>query len=281
MSDEPTVVQALAAVMAEVQPIGKTDRNEDQGYLFRGIDAVVNVVGPILRKHNVIVLPVLQKASYRDVQTSRGKPSRESTVEVLYRFHGPAGDFIEAVVPGEAMDFGDKGVAKAMSVAFRIVLLQALAIPTGEPDPDSQTYEREQDTGSPMAIELFADIVNAKSEAELKVVWEALVAAREDGKINQREAAQLNSHVKRRKQELERDSTSDSDGGGTEPGAAGEGVGPDGSADGDSGPGRDGEAGGVRPGVQPGVHSRAGIGGPAQAPRDNRNTPAPAGGRRG
>lgn len=281
MTDKPTVVEALAAVMAEVQSIGKTGRNEDQGYLFRGIDAVVNVVGPILRKHNVIVLPVLQKASYRDVQTSRGKPSRESTVEVLYRFHGPAGDYIEALVPGEAMDFGDKGVAKAMSVAFRIVLLQALAIPTGEADPDSQTYEREQDTGSPVAIELFADIVNAKSEPELKVVWEALGAAREDGKINAREAAQLNSHVKRRKQELERDSASDSDGSGTEPSPAGTGVGPDRAGAGDGRPGRDGETGGIRPGVQPDVHRRAGVSGSAQTPGDDRNTPAAAGSRRG
>ena len=40
------------------------------------------------------------------------------------------------------MDVGDKGTPKAMSVAYRIVLLQMLCIPTDEPDPDSQSYER-------------------------------------------------------------------------------------------------------------------------------------------
>jgi hypothetical protein len=40
------------------------------------------------------------------------------------------------------MDSGDKAVPKAMSVAFRTALLQALALPTDEPDPDASTYER-------------------------------------------------------------------------------------------------------------------------------------------
>jgi hypothetical protein len=45
-------------------------------------------------------------------------------------------------VPGEAFDSGDKATAKAMSVAFRIALLQGLSLPTDETDPDAQTYER-------------------------------------------------------------------------------------------------------------------------------------------
>lgn len=89
MTDKPTVIEALTAVMAEVQPVGKKQRNTEQGYNFRGIDAVVNAVGPVLRKHGVIVLPVLEDATHRDVLTSKGKPSRESTVRVRYTFYGP------------------------------------------------------------------------------------------------------------------------------------------------------------------------------------------------
>lgn len=142
MTDKPTVHEALAAVMGDVQAVRKADRNSQQGYAFRGIDAVVNAVGPVLRKHGVIITPTNVEAHYRDVTTSTGKPSRECTVLVQYRVYGPAGDFIDAMAPGESMDFGDKGAPKAMSVAMRIVLLQALCIPTDEPDPDSQSYER-------------------------------------------------------------------------------------------------------------------------------------------
>lgn len=142
--EQPSIATALAAVMDDVREVRKNDRNSQQGYAFRGIDAVINAVGPVLRKHRVIVMPMLESCNYRDVTTSGGKPSRECTVSVRYRFHGPAGDYIDAITPGESMDFGDKGAPKAMSVAYRIALLQALCLPTDDPDPDSHSYEREQ-----------------------------------------------------------------------------------------------------------------------------------------
>lgn len=142
MTDAPNIYAALSSVMTDVLAVSKTGRNTDQNYSFRGVDAVVNAVGPVLRKHHVLLLPELLDVSYRDVRTSRDKPAREVTVRVRYTFVGPAGDKVEVTVPGESMDNGDKGTAKAMSVAYRIALLQALCIPTDEPDPDEGTYER-------------------------------------------------------------------------------------------------------------------------------------------
>lgn len=146
LSTQPaaTVFELWSRVMEDVQAIGKNQRNNapNANYNFRGIDAVMNAVGPVLRKHGVFVVPESAQASYRDVLTSTGKPSREATVLVHYRVYGPQGDSFPMCSPGEAMDSGDKGTPKAMSVAYRTVLLQALTIPTDEPDPDSQTYER-------------------------------------------------------------------------------------------------------------------------------------------
>lgn len=141
-TDTPSVVVALARVMNDVQAVRKGDRNAQQGYAFRGIDAVMNAVGPVLRRHGVVVLPTCERAEWRDVHTNTGKPSRECTVSVRFTFYGPAGDHIDCVTPGESMDYGDKGAPKAMSVAFRIALLQALCLPTDEPDPDATSYER-------------------------------------------------------------------------------------------------------------------------------------------
>src|SRR5262245_5326412 len=103
-----TVIQAISAVMEDVRAVGKGDRNTQQGYQFRGVDAVVNAVGPALREHGVVVIPLSGEAHYRDVQTSTGKPSRECTVKWQYRWYGPMGDFIDTEVPGESMDSGDK-----------------------------------------------------------------------------------------------------------------------------------------------------------------------------
>lgn len=282
MSDKPTVVEALSAAMAEVQAVGKNSRNTEQGYNFRGVDAVVNAVGPVLKKHGVIVLPEVLDASFRDVRTTKDKPARECTVRVRYRFYGPAGDYIDAVVPGESLDFSDKGAAKAMSVAYRIVLLQALCIPTDDADPDSHSVERSNEgAGSPEAIELFAAIMDAKTQPQLRAAWGAVRDARNEGRINEREAVQLNNHVKRRKSEVTDDSTAD-----TQPGGAGtvptsSGPGDDGGPAGDSGSGRDGETGSVRPGVQPGLHLGDGGDGAAKTPGRDQRAPTAAGGRRG
>lgn len=150
MSDTPSVVQAWSQVMAAVQAVGKTGHNKQQDYNFRGVDAVVNAAGPALREHGVIVMPTLLDAQYRDVEVGRNRTTmREVTVRVRYSIIGPAGDVFDApgvpdfgCVPGESMDSGDKGTAKAMSVAYRTFLIQALSLPTGEPDPDATSVER-------------------------------------------------------------------------------------------------------------------------------------------
>lgn len=138
-----TVHQALAAVMGAVQAVKKRDRNNQQNYSFRGVDAVVNAVGPALRSHGVIVVPIAEEiATDHHYTTKNGANMRNVTLRIRWRIHGPAGDHIEAVTYGEAADSGDKAVSKAHSVALRTVLLQALCIPTDDPEPDAQAYER-------------------------------------------------------------------------------------------------------------------------------------------
>jgi len=142
MTGEPSIYAALASVMADIKHVGKDGWNDHQKFSFRGIDAVVNAVGPALRAHGVIVVPVLVSVTYETVQTTQNKAQTACRVVVSYRFHGPAGDSIETTVAGEAWDSGDKATPKAMSVAFRTALLQSLALPTDEPDPDASTFER-------------------------------------------------------------------------------------------------------------------------------------------
>ena len=142
MADTPTVHQALNKVMGDVQAVKKDSKNQAQRFNFRGIDAVMNAVGPALRKHGVTILPEDVDVHRSNGTTSNGKPTAEVVLKVTYRVYGPGGDSVHGRVAAEAMDFGDKAIAKAMSVAYRTFLLQALTIPTDEPDPDGELYER-------------------------------------------------------------------------------------------------------------------------------------------
>lgn len=207
-TSKPTVFEALAAVMADVQAVKKADRNEAQRFMFRGIDAVVNAVGPALRTHGVTVSPRVDMYEYGTVTTSGGKAMGHVRVLVTYTFHGPAGDSLPAQAPGEAFDAGDKATPKAMSVAFRTALLQALALPTDEPDPDSNAYERAptpapQQVGPPPTFdELLLDAEQAPSTDALNSLARRVVAAHNGGHLTDQQFTSLKDVVTARRADL-------------------------------------------------------------------------------
>jgi hypothetical protein len=149
------IAQALSEVMKAVGGIAKKDKNTSQGFNFRGIDSVVNAVSPQLQKFGVIVVPSVEDYEYATVEIGRNRTAMGHVrIKVKYTFIGSNGDAIATTVVGEAMDSGDKATAKAMSVAFRTALLQALCLPTDEPDPDASSYERSSanDVIAPSAV---------------------------------------------------------------------------------------------------------------------------------
>lgn len=159
MADTPTIIQALAAVAEDVRSVRKLDTNEHQRFQFRGIDAVLNAVGPAFRAHGVVCIPTTEDVTLDYVTTTGGKASTRALVRVRYSFYGPAGDHLDAVVTGESWDSGDKATAKAYSVAYRTALLQTLTIPTDEPDPDASTFERTPDTISTVDNAYRAELI--------------------------------------------------------------------------------------------------------------------------
>jgi hypothetical protein len=143
--ERPSVQDAVTAVMRDVQVIGKGQEFNERGvrYSFRGIDDVVNAVGPRLREHGVVITPVRSKVvSTERYETRSGTVMQNVIVRVAYNVVGPRGDWLAAEAMGQSADTGDKAIAKAQSVAYRVMLLGLLCIPTGEVDPDSENHER-------------------------------------------------------------------------------------------------------------------------------------------
>lgn len=139
----PLIYGKMIEVNRRVTAVGKTSFNEQQRYNFRGIDAVVDALHPVMAEVGVFVVPEVLDSSYRDAMTTGGKPTREVTVKVKYTFYAEDGSSISAVVSGESLDQSDKGTAKAFSVALRIALLQTFTLPTTEPDPDASYHTRD------------------------------------------------------------------------------------------------------------------------------------------
>lgn len=171
MSERPSVFEAWNLVMRDVQSISKDSRNtQGSGFNFRGIDAVMNAVGPALREHGVTVVPIAKAHAEERYASKNGAQMCNRTVEMGYTVFGPRGDSFTGIAFGEAADAGDKAMTKAESVALRTFLLQALMIPTDDPDPDADSHER----SAPQRVQA------SQSAASGPVGNPASVKARED-----------------------------------------------------------------------------------------------------
>jgi hypothetical protein len=138
--------QTIIAVMKSVEGVAKRGRNEQQSYNFRGIDAVLNAVGPELRKHGGFLKSNILTADHTTGVTSKGSQVNIARLHVQYSFFGEVGEPLVGDVVAEAFDTSDKATAKALSVALRSYLIQLLCLPTDEKDPDAEYIEATPNT---------------------------------------------------------------------------------------------------------------------------------------
>lgn len=48
-----TIYAAMTKILAEIGPISKNKKNDEQGYFFRGVDAAMDALNPLLGKYGV------------------------------------------------------------------------------------------------------------------------------------------------------------------------------------------------------------------------------------
>lgn len=128
----PKIYEAISNVMQSIGAVGKSQKNKTQGYMFRGIDDVMNAVQPAFVNNKVFVVPNVLNEEREEKVTKSGSVLFYARLKVSYRFYTVDGSFVEANVIGEAMDSGDKATNKAMSAAYKYACFQVLSIPTEE-----------------------------------------------------------------------------------------------------------------------------------------------------
>lgn len=123
--------------------ISKDRKNQQQGYNFRGIDDVYNVLSPLLAEAGLCILPRMLSRICEERQTKSGGTLFYVTVEAEFDLVcAEDGSKHTVKTYGEAMDSGDKATNKAMSAAYKYAAFQAFAIPTeGDNDADAHTHD--------------------------------------------------------------------------------------------------------------------------------------------
>lgn len=140
----PDVYRAIAYVMREIgkEGIEKSSKNQQQGYNFRGIDACMNALNPILADAGLCILPRMMSRTQDERTTAKGGVLFYVVVEAQFDFvSAKDGTMHTVVMYGEAMDSGDKATNKAMSAALKYACLETFMIPTeGMDDADASTH---------------------------------------------------------------------------------------------------------------------------------------------
>jgi hypothetical protein len=141
---ENMIFGLMGQAMREIGAIGKNSKNAQQGFFYRGIDAVQNALNPVLAKLGLFICPEVLEQTREERQTKSGNTLLYSILKVKFTIYAPDGSNVSCVVIGEGMDSGDKASNKAMSVALKYACFELFMIPTEEMamcDPDAETHE--------------------------------------------------------------------------------------------------------------------------------------------
>ena len=141
------VYQKILEVMKKVSYLQKDDvvgfgRNK---YKAISEEKVTTEVRKALIEVGLVIVPIGIEERREDFEVERanGKigTDRLSTITTKYLIADTeSGERIEAVSAGSGVDPQDKGIGKALTYAYKYLLLRMFAIPTGE-DPDKQASE--------------------------------------------------------------------------------------------------------------------------------------------
>lgn len=136
----PMIYGKIADCMRQLGAIGKTSKNAQQGFMYRGVDAVMNALNPVLTANHVFCVPEVLEQHREERQTRNGGNLIYSILKMCYTLYAEDGSSVSATVIGEGMDSADKSSNKAMSVAYKYAMFQIFSIPTEEmADPDADT----------------------------------------------------------------------------------------------------------------------------------------------
>ena len=140
-NNSPLIYRRIPEAIAKIGSIGKNKRNQQQGFMFRGIDDVYNAVNPILAECKLFMTSEILDQQREERETKNGGRLVYTILTIRYTIYAEDGSSVTTVTVGEGMDSGDKGSNKAMSIAYKYAMFQLLCIPTEDQvDPDTEVH---------------------------------------------------------------------------------------------------------------------------------------------
>ncbi len=187
METKANLAKAIIAVMQEVKGIEKSMTIGTGSNAYKGVpdQEVKKIIGEAMAKNGLCILPISVKPNVRidrwDALDYNGKPTQKQSVftdvTTEYLLLHTSGESQVLSGYGHGIDSQDKGAGKATTYSLKYVLLYTFLVPTGKIDDADNTHSDSIETPvkkQPTVDEVNAKIINAKTLAELKTMFEAL-----------------------------------------------------------------------------------------------------------
>ena len=206
------IYSLMGEAMRKISAVSKDSVNQTQGFKYRGIDAVMNALYPVMSELGLFIVPEVleqtreERTSVKTYNNTEKKTTLlYSILKIKYTMYAPDGSSVSCVVIGEGMDSGDKASNKALAVGLKYACFQMFMIPTEEMiDPDSECHEvapkvAPKSEPTPAKVEQAAKLPEAKpaspvleylakereslrvtrevSKAENNAIWKAQITA--------------------------------------------------------------------------------------------------------
>ena len=160
------IFQKISEVMKAIEYLTNDDKVEFGTTKYKAIseEKVTTAVRKELVKQGIVIIPIMQESTVTELIRTEKSVNQRADVHTRYRIQNidDVNDFIEVESNGSGVDTQDKAVGKAMTYAYKYMLLRTFAIPTGE-DPDKISSA---ETDYKIQSELNADKIIDKTKVQ-------------------------------------------------------------------------------------------------------------------
>lgn len=184
MTAAPGLWRRLSEAAADIGPIGKDEKNKQQGFDYRSIEQITAKARKVFADKGIGIVPSkVVSLEVTPVTSSKGSVGYRTQVVMEYTLGCEVDDGkreeITLAMAGEAIDYGDKATSKAVQMAFKYALTEALII-GAEADNDGHAPEPVFAPAKRLGEHMTA-IVGEREEARL---WAKVGAAELGIKLN-------------------------------------------------------------------------------------------------
>lgn len=181
------LAKKLLSVMTECAHIGKDGYNNFSKYPYVTAAKVNDVVNSALVNVGIATTSKAEIIELREVATKEGKAERLATVKVAITLHDTdSEETLEISGVGCGQDVGDKGIAKAQTMAVKYAWKSCLLIADASDDPDSDGVGEIVQTSAPGGANKQAPTSNGWNGDGKKIVGKCEKCGKD---VNEKSAA--------------------------------------------------------------------------------------------